>query len=103
MTDTPKRYRYSAKERDEETGFNYHGARYYATLLGRWLTVDRAGFVDGPNLYCYVRDSPMRFVDPDGHETKQEGWEREFKRDCPKLENVGGRREHLGLHRRRRS
>jgi uncharacterized protein RhaS with RHS repeats len=29
-----KRYRYTGKERDEETGFTYHGARYYAGWLG---------------------------------------------------------------------
>ena len=31
-----KRYRYTGKERDEETGLCYHGARYYAPWLGRW-------------------------------------------------------------------
>ena len=29
QTETPKRYRYTGKERDEESGFSYHGARYY--------------------------------------------------------------------------
>jgi hypothetical protein len=29
-----KRYRYTGKERDEENGFTYHGARYYAPLVG---------------------------------------------------------------------
>ena len=31
-----KRYRYTGKERDEESGFNYQRARYYAPWLGRW-------------------------------------------------------------------
>ncbi len=35
-----KRYRYTGKERDEETGFSYHGARYYASWLGRWCSPD---------------------------------------------------------------
>ncbi|HYJ82982.1 MAG TPA: toxin TcdB middle/C-terminal domain-containing protein, partial [Allosphingosinicella sp.] len=35
-TETPKRYRYTGKERDEESGFYYHGARYYAPWLARW-------------------------------------------------------------------
>jgi hypothetical protein len=30
-----KRYRYTGKERDNENGFTYHGARYYAPWLGR--------------------------------------------------------------------
>ena len=29
-----KRYRSPAKERDEESGLSYHGARYYAPWLG---------------------------------------------------------------------
>ncbi len=35
-----KRYRYTGKERDEENGFTYHGARYYAPWLGRWISFD---------------------------------------------------------------
>ena len=35
-----KRYRYTGKERDEETGLYYHGARYYAPWLGRWISCD---------------------------------------------------------------
>ena len=35
-----KRYRYSGKERDEESGLYYYGARYYAGWLGRWLSAD---------------------------------------------------------------
>ncbi len=35
-----KRYRYIGKERDEETGLNYHGARYYALWLGIWISCD---------------------------------------------------------------
>ena len=42
-----KRYRYTGKERDEETGFTYHGARYYAPWLGRWTSCDPAGLMEG--------------------------------------------------------
>ena len=38
-----KRYRYTGKERDEETGLYYHGARQYAAWLGRWTRADQAG------------------------------------------------------------
>ena len=61
-----KRYRYTAKERDEESGFNYHGARYYAPWLGRWVSADPAGMVDGTNLYEYVRGNSLRLIDPNG-------------------------------------
>ncbi|AUX35469.1 MULTISPECIES: RHS repeat-associated core domain-containing protein [Sorangium] len=61
-----RRYRYTGKEKDEETGLYYHGARYYAPWLGRWTSADPAGMVDGPNLYEYVRGSPARLRDPSG-------------------------------------
>ncbi|RIX60328.1 toxin [Paenibacillus nanensis] len=61
-----KRYRFTGKERDEETGFYDHGARYYAPWLGRWLSCDPAGFVDGTNLYAYVRGNPVKLNDPTG-------------------------------------
>ena len=61
-----KRYRFIAKERDEETGLNYHGARYYAPWLGRWITTDPAGIVDGPNLYQYARSNPIVRLDAKG-------------------------------------
>jgi RHS repeat-associated protein len=40
QTETPKRYRYTGKERDEESGLSYHAARYYAPWLGRWINPD---------------------------------------------------------------
>jgi len=35
-----KRYRYTGMERDEESGLEYHSARYYVPWLGRWLSSD---------------------------------------------------------------
>ena len=61
-----KRYRYTGKERDEETGFYYHGARYYSTWLGRWITCDPAGLIDGVNIYQYSNRNPLRFFDEKG-------------------------------------
>jgi len=61
-----KRYRYTGKERDEETGFTYHGARYCAPWLGRWTATDPAGMVDGTNLYAYVRCNPVHLRDEEG-------------------------------------
>ena len=63
-----KRYRFTGKERDEESELYYHGARYYAPRLCRWTAADPAGMVDGPNLYAYVRGNPVRLVDPRGVE-----------------------------------
>jgi RHS repeat-associated protein len=35
-----KRYRYTGKERDEDGGLYYCGARYYAPWLGKWVNCD---------------------------------------------------------------
>ena len=61
-----KRYRYTAMERDEESGLEYHSARYYLPWLGRWLSPDPQGMVDGPNLYRYGRNNPIKLNDPAG-------------------------------------
>lgn len=68
-TETPKRYRFTGKERDEESGLYYHGVRYYAPWLGRWMSCDPAGFADAPNLYLYVRGNPILLNDPIGAES----------------------------------
>ena len=62
----PKRYRYSGKECDDETGFYYFGARYYAPWLGRWISPDPLWDTDGLNLYAFTRNNPVNLVDPDG-------------------------------------
>jgi len=64
-----KRYRYTSKERDEETGLYYHGARHMVPWLGRWTSADPAGMVDGPGAYTYVRNNPVRLKDPTGKES----------------------------------
>ncbi len=66
QTEAPSRYRYTGKERDEESGFYYHGARYYAPWLGRWTAADPAGIGDGNNLYRYVSCNPVILRDPLG-------------------------------------
>ncbi|MEK6283555.1 MAG: SpvB/TcaC N-terminal domain-containing protein [Acidobacteriota bacterium] len=67
---SPKRYRYTGQERDEETGLYYHGARYYAPWLGRWTETDPAGIFDGTNLYAYTCCRPTTHSDPSGTQSK---------------------------------
>lgn len=67
QTTAHKRYRYTGTENDEETGLYYSGARYYAPWLGRWESCDRPEQTDDPNLYAYVRQSPITFKDTTGH------------------------------------
>jgi len=68
-----KRYRYSGKERDDETtGLYYYGARYYASWLGRWVSCDPSRQKeDGLNIYAYVRNNPVKLVDPDGMQSAE--------------------------------
>jgi RHS repeat-associated protein len=70
---TPDRLRFTAKERDVETGLDYFGARYYASRTGRFTTVDPAMDIDAAlidpqrwNRYTYALDNPLKFTDPDG-------------------------------------
>ena len=66
QTETPKRYRYTGKERDEESGLYYHGARYYAPWLGRWTATDPAGIKTATDLYPFTSCNPVRYTDPTG-------------------------------------
>jgi RHS repeat-associated protein len=54
------------KERDEETGLDYFGARYYAPWLARWTATDPSPAEC--NLYVYCTDSPVDLIDPDGRQ-----------------------------------
>jgi RHS repeat-associated protein len=65
-----KRYEYVGKERDEETGLYYYGARYYAGWLARFMSVDTmAGKFPFYTPYQYSGNNPITFYDLDGTET----------------------------------
>jgi RHS repeat-associated protein len=66
QTETPRRYRFTGKERDEETGLYYYGARYFAPWLARWTASDPLGVDDGPNTYLYVHANPVNEIDATG-------------------------------------
>jgi RHS repeat-associated protein len=77
---TSNHYKFNGKERGEaaEGSLDYFGARYYSSVLGRWMTPD---WSDAPkaipyakltdaqslNLYSYVTDDPLSHTDLDGH------------------------------------
>jgi len=64
--DMDKRYRYAGKERDSETGLYYFENRYLMTWLGRWLSPDPLGTVDGLNPYVAMGGDPVNHTDPSG-------------------------------------
>jgi len=45
---------------------SYYGQRYYNPSTGRWLSRDPLGELGGINLYGYVGNNPVSFVDPYG-------------------------------------
>ena len=72
--------RFTGHERDRyeegavdawEDDLDYMHARYHSPVWGRFVSVDPAGSADKRepqswNRYSYVRNNPVRFVDPDG-------------------------------------
>lgn len=66
-----KRYRFTGKDRDEESGLLYCKARYSAVALGRWISPDPRGPKDSTNLYLYTRANPIRFIDANGMEAQK--------------------------------
>jgi RHS repeat-associated protein len=63
-----KRYRSTGKERDEETGLQYFGARYHAPWLGRWISCDPLAVNSGTDssTYSYLHGRVLSAVDPTG-------------------------------------
>lgn len=66
-TPTVTKNLFTGKERDVETGWDYFEARYYSAAIGRWLSVDLAGYLaPGWSPYAYTFNDPINFFDPDG-------------------------------------
>jgi RHS repeat-associated protein len=63
------RYKFTGKERDTETTYDYFGARYYDARIGRFLSVDPLADDErliGWSPYHYGYDNPMRYFDKIG-------------------------------------
>lgn len=74
-----KRYRYVGKERDEETGLYYYGARYYAAWLARFVSVDplkdKFPYLSS---FQYASNDPIGDIDIDGLESRKELAENQY-------------------------
>lgn len=68
------RYKYTGKETDENTGLNYHGARYYNPSISMWYGVDPL-IEDYPawSPFNYVMGNPIRLIDPTGMSSENGG------------------------------
>jgi len=64
-----KRYRFCGKEKDEESGLYYYGARYYMPWTCRFISIDplmeKFPFYTP---YQYAGNKPINFIDLDGKE-----------------------------------
>ncbi len=65
IDDTP--YNFTGKERDVDTGYDYFGARYYDSRIGRWMSVDPlVEKYPGLSPYNYVANNPLLLIDKKG-------------------------------------
>lgn len=70
--------KFTGHERDQDLKndpLDYMHARYYSPLMGKFLSVDPAKswklkIPQSWNRYAYVLNNPVKFIDPDGRETK---------------------------------
>ena len=62
-----ERYKYTGKERDKESGYNYFGARFYSSPFSFWLSVDPLAD-KYPNIspYAYCGWNPVKYIDLEG-------------------------------------
>ena len=64
-----ERYKFTGKERDAETGYDYFGARFYSSQLLHWISVDPlADKYPWITPYAYCEWNPVKFIDPDGRD-----------------------------------
>ena len=65
-----ERFKFTGKERDEETGYDFFGARNYTSAASIWLSVDPlADKYPSISPYAYCHWNPIKNIDPDGRDT----------------------------------
>jgi RHS repeat-associated protein len=73
--DSTRRSRSTGKERDSETSLDFFGERYFSAAQGRFTSPDalimKKEWLGDPqrwNHYAYVRNNPLRYIDPNGED-----------------------------------
>ena len=97
MSGYNERFTFTGKERDEETGFGYFGARYMDhELMTMWLSVDPMAD-KYPNIspYAYCNWNPVRLVDPDGKEVYINGDQADMAVERLQTKKMGLTRDNL--------
>lgn len=74
---TPTTIGYTGQRRDSGLGsLMFYNARYYSPLLSRFVSADtlvpEASNSQDFNRYAYVRNNPLKYIDPTGHFTEEE-------------------------------
>jgi RHS repeat-associated protein len=89
--------KFTAKERDAETGLDSFGPRYMSSAQGRFTSPDaiffQASMLTDPqrfNLYAYVGNNPLRYVDPTGEAIELLGDEEQRKKALEALKQAVG-------------
>jgi RHS repeat-associated protein len=97
-TPVAQHHKFTGKERDAESGLDYLGARHHASSLGRFMSPDpvhvlKQKLVDPQqwNMYAYVRNNPLRFVDPKGKWLQLIGGDKERKKQLQALQEAVGK------------
>ena len=88
---------FTGKERDSESGLDNFGKRYDSSSLGRFMTTDpvvitteRLVNPQQLNLYAYVANNPLRFIDPTGEILQCVGNADQQKQCFADLQQVAG-------------
>lgn len=83
-------YTFTGREWDKETGLMHYRGRPYDMREGRFMSKDPSSFNGGLNLYGYVQNNPINFIDPDGLEERvsssslRSQWEKLHDKPWPK-------------------
>jgi RHS repeat-associated protein len=99
-------YKFTGKERDSESGLDNFGARYMASTMGRFMSADpftvTPGRIVDPqqlNLYAYVRNNPLKHIDPTGMLIDDAACKQDMKhcgKDWQKVQDIANQQDKNG-------